>query len=146
MNVWRYLGRYALAYVGMIVVLAVISAFMALPTSMGAIAPVIAVTFPVNTFVGEFRRVPDSTERLGLSVACIGFFVLLQIAILIGTALAYPDQASDVLARPGIAVLVLGLGVLLPAVAMWLVIRFTPPWFLRNLEKSDARKAARRTR
>ncbi|WP_336819671.1 ABZJ_00895 family protein [Gordonia sp. MMO-8] len=146
MNVWKYLGRYALAYVGMIVVLGVISAFVDLTASMGTVAPVVAVTFPVSRFVVEFRRVPDPTERLSLSVACIGFFVLLQIAILIGAALAYPDAASEVLDRPGMAVLVLGLGVVLPAVAMWLIIRYMPPRFLRNLEKSEARKAARRAR
>jgi hypothetical protein len=146
MNVWKYLGRYALAYVGMIVVLGVISAFMELPPSMGAVAPIVALNYPVNKFVVEFRRVPDSAERLSLAVACIGFFVLLQIAILIGAALAYPDAASEVLDRPGIAVLVVGFGVLLPAVVMWLIIRFMPSRFLRSLEKAEAKKAARSAR
>ncbi len=146
MNVWKYLGRYALAYVGMIVVLGVISAFMELPPSMGVVAPIVALMYPVNKFVVEFRRVPDSAERLSLAVACIGFFVLLQIALLIGAALAYADAASEILDRPGIAVLVLGFGVLLPAVVMWLVIRFMPSRFLRNLEKAEAKKAARRAR
>ncbi|MCF8571575.1 ABZJ_00895 family protein [Gordonia sp. HY002] len=146
MNVWKYVGWYALGYLGAVIVIGVVGAVIGGSTSTGAIVPVVASFAPIGRFVTDFRRIPTPSERRTLFGACVGFFLVLQVAIVIGATAMYPDEAGDVISNGGAVAVVLFVGVALPIGFMWLTFRYMPAKNLKNILKVEAKKAARAAR
>ncbi|WOC12107.1 ABZJ_00895 family protein [Gordonia sp. MP11Mi] len=145
MNVWKYVGWYALAYFVAVVVVGVVASLLDGATaSVGMIVPVIATFGPIGRFVTDFRRVPTPTERRTLFGACVGLFVVLQVLIVAVAAVAYPETARDIMAEPGSVIVILLLGIGIPIGFMWVAFRFMPARSLKNIRKAEARRNARR--
>lgn len=147
MNVWKYVGWYALGYACALIVIGVVGAVIGgSPTSTGAIVPVVASFAPIGRFVTDFRRAPTASERRTLFGACVGFFLVLQAAIVIGAVSMYPDEAGGLISNGGAVAVVLFVGVALPIGFMWLTFRYMPAKNLKNIRKVEAKKAARAAR
>lgn len=147
MNVWKYVGWYALGYVGAVIVMGVVGAVIGGSlASAGAVVPGIASFAPIGRFVTVLRRVPTPSERLTLFGACVGFFLALQAVIVIAAAAMYPDEAGEVISNGGAVAVVLIVGVAIPIGSMWLTFRYMPAQSLKNILKAEAKKAARAER
>ena len=133
-----YLLFFALAYVGMLIVFAIISMFLSSAGSSGSvIAPFLAAMIIGEFFVKKENRAPNDNERNALTLGSFFIFVAINLALLaiafVGRA--FGDAFSDVGGLGGITTI---LGILL--IVLFTIVFFMMRWAYSGLTRKRAEK------
>lgn len=136
MNIWKYLGWFAFGCLAM----AAITTAMDLATHDdswfgGGMAWAVVGASPVAVgFVSDHRRVPTARERRILAAGCIGVYVSCFAAALAGAWVISSPWTRDAIDDIGGMALGIGLlGVVMPAIVVWLVLYVMPVVKFRHL-------------
>jgi len=118
-----YLLFFALAYVGMLILFAVISMFLSSAGSSGSVvAPFLAAMIIGEFFVKKENRAPNDEERNALTLGSFFIFVVINVALL---ALAFVGGAfGDAFSETG------GLGTITTILGIVLLVLFTIVFFM----------------
>ncbi|MDA8708662.1 ABZJ_00895 family protein [Hellea sp.] len=133
-----YLLFFALAYVGMLILFAIISMFLSSAGSSGTvIAPFIAAMIIGEVFVKKESRAPNDEERNALTLGSFFIFVAINVALL---ALAFVGGAfGDVFSETGsFGAITTILSVLL--LVVFVIVFFMMRWAYGGLTRKRAEK------
>jgi len=133
-----YLLYFALAYVGMLILFAVISMFISSAGSSGSvIAPFIAAMLIGEFFIKRESRAPNDAERSALTLGSFMIFAAINIALLALAFLggAFGEGFSDLGGVGGLAVIV---GIIF--IVICLIVFFMMRWAYGGLTRKRAEK------
>ncbi|MFI8773115.1 ABZJ_00895 family protein [Gordonia sp. NPDC062954] len=137
MSLNRYLGWFALTYLGAGLVLAFIGTFLDIGSGASAIVPMIAAMSAGDRFVRDHGRIPTSSEKWALVNASFAIAVVLTAVTILAMVLTAPDAPLAIVDAVGwvLTVVLLIAGLLVTYGLIWFGYGWLTSRTLRNRTK-----------
>jgi len=139
-NLWKYLGWFALSAIGMTLVYALISELLSMDSGSAGfsmLVPFLATMFAVDRFVKDHDRVLERREMWWLTLTSFAVTLIWSgVALLVMLAAGMFDGLGD---QAGLLLVALAIGVAISFLLVWAGYAWWPKRTLANYRKRAAR-------